>query len=487
MLTCNSDRAAGLKFTNIAAVSLRNISIRKCSNLGSSSLNTNASISITSSESIEMDNVIITNSKGYGCYIQHSANVVIMNTRVENNHGGVYLYANLIHRSNITLENNIFTDNSNVSIHLVETNTRLIIKNCKFKRNEGILGGGLYISLTEVSQANVVIDSSVLEDNLVQARGGGVCIYLTIMRENSHPHISLFLTNTNFYNNTAKYGGGFYFHYMSTTELEMEISIKNSVWKENRAVNAAAVSLYVPFIVKKNPVIIFEDCSIYSNEITRYKYNTKDMHPYELSKAALVSKRHNIMFKGNTTFIKNSGTALSLTSSTLIIETNSSIMFDRNHGNYGGALALYDSSNIVLYPNTSLTFTGNKAERQGGAIFIPRRNNMSTQCIFNVEEVQNGSNYIFKFSNNTVSTDPSSSYGQTIYIYSVIVLIPQVLMKLELSTFSLQIAQTNMKYQLIYRYSKVNTLSPAYWNLFQARVGYCQLKSKMIFEFQPRN
>ena len=417
MLTCNS-YGAGIIVSDTHSVTLINISISSCGNSGRNSF---AAMSITNSEYVMIDNVAITNSKGYGWYIEHSANVIFKNSILENNIGGIHLHKEADHPSNITLESNIFTDKSTVSIRIDDTNIRLVVKNCTFKGNEGIFGGGLHISLTEISEANVTVDSTTFEDNQGRIRGGGTYISLYNMGEKSGTNISIYFVNTYFHNNTAKYGGALYLNlcHISLTKFETEARFKNCSWKENSAAIGAAVRLIVPSTNKKHPKAIFDHCYFCSNRIDGEKQYFKNIHQKVLSKGTLLSDGYTIVLKDCIQFIRNSGTALCLVSSLLIIETNTSVLFDKNHGDYGGALALYDSSNIVLYPNTSLNFTGNKAERLGGAIFIPRSDTTGTKCMINVTEISNGVNYTFMFSSNTVSNDTCSSYGQSIYVYSI--------------------------------------------------------------------
>ena len=75
-----------------------------------------------------------------------------------------------------------------------------------------------------------------------------------------------------------------------------------------------------------------------------------------------------IIFARNYGHRKNNPGALYAHSSTLIFEGNAEFL--DNTGYYGGALALYAGSQIVIGRHAHLKFIGNHAKRFGGAIYV---------------------------------------------------------------------------------------------------------------------
>ena len=103
---------------------------------------------------------------------------------------------------------------------------------------------------------------------------------------------------------------------------------------------------------------------------------------------ALHADSSNVTFQGNITFIKNKGTiggAIYLKNSTLILE--GSIDFLANEGYDGGAIAFHSESILMIGLHSKVTFTGNHALHQGGAIYVYDRIDPTDIYIYRKERV----------------------------------------------------------------------------------------------------
>ena len=83
----------------------------------------------------------------------------------------------------------------------------------------------------------------------------------------------------------------------------------------------------------------------------------------------LYSSSVSISFSGINIFSDNRASAIEVHGSVITINPGSKMSFIGNSGSYGGAIALYECSYIVLYNETKLTFSNNMAITKGGAIY----------------------------------------------------------------------------------------------------------------------
>ena len=123
-----------------------------------------------------------------------------------------------------------------------------------------------------------------------------------------------------------------------------------------------------------------------------------------------------IIFARNYGHRKNSPGALYAYSSTLIFEGN--VEFVDNTGNYGGALALYAGSQIVLGRHAHLMLLGNRAKRFGGAIFVENvqyrmlTDYFAISCFYTPADLSSTSmNPRVLLENNTADYAGSALYG----------------------------------------------------------------------------
>jgi len=94
-------------------------------------------------------------------------------------------------------------------------------------------------------------------------------------------------------------------------------------------------------------------------------------------------------FQGNLIFLRNrgkiTGTVYAFASSQLYIEGN--VQFVENEGYDGGAIALYEQSEMILTHsmithNFKAIFTRNHARHYGGAIYVDEVQNYQTTTMF---------------------------------------------------------------------------------------------------------
>ena len=190
-------------------------------------------------------------------------------------------------------------------------------------------------------------------------------------------------------------------------------------WQNNTAELGSAIDAFPDFYGilanGKLPELYFVDNSFEENFITeKYLKNNTGM---QKGLGTFLATEYVIYFEGVTKFINNSGTGLYLLSGILNVKSNATLIFQENHAQKGGALALYGLSFIYLGSNTYVLFHKNRAEIKGGAIYVKsldlharffsricflqslnhktNQQNENVTIIFSENEAQEGGNSIY--------------------------------------------------------------------------------------------
>ena len=109
--------------------------------------------------------------------------------------------------------------------------------------------------------------------------------------------------------------------------------------------------------------------------------------------------------------------ALCAISSIMVFKGNN--LFEGNYGINGGAMLLLGDNRILLEPNTSITFRGNRAFHVGGAIYVndfKSHSTSTTACLFqpympSYEFTHGNPNISIYMENNTANFAGTSLYG----------------------------------------------------------------------------
>jgi len=238
------------------------------------------------------------------------------------------------------------------------------------------------------------------------------------------------ISNTQFVENHAQYGGGaLYISHSQTNQsdyITSQISLENCTFSGNTIPSygrGAAMSFikykilgYIPHVT---PLIdiIFQNCSFTNNSFLRDKNDTFVGATVDIFSIEKVTFKH-------CNFTRNNNTALSLVESNLILEGH--IIFDGNHAINGGALRFCDTSIMYITKNTHIKFYNNHAKNAGGAIYAQQQClDTAPPCFFQpvVENYTNindlKTSMSLTFVNNTAKYAGSVLYSGTVdYCYT---------------------------------------------------------------------
>ena len=236
--------------------------------------------------------------------------------------GGVYIYSDRsggITFSNCTIYNNSVQYAGGGGVYIYSISGSIEFNNCTINNNTVQHAGGGGVLIESFGNSSINFCNCTIYINTAQKYGGGVYIY-------SNGSGSFKFNNCVIYNNTAYFGSGLllYAHRFTSTASFLFTNVSfhfNHISDKNDVYQAAVVIVNIYYV-------IFNKIEVSNHNMT-----------------GLVSFNSVITFKENSIFVNNAGI-------------------------YGGGIALYESSQLLLKNQAYIYFVNNHASKSGGGIFV---------------------------------------------------------------------------------------------------------------------
>ena len=257
----------------------------------------------------------------------------------------------------VSMTNNKGGDGGNLALFFESTriyyNTSVTIINSHFDNGNATVGGGMVMSFIESSDVEQKLCSPEIKT-----------------------HTLLYVYNSTFSNNTAKYaGGGVYLRQKQsltlcnsqTIKLANVTFMKNLIVRENAGFGGIAVHsinfMVTDYLHHLYPQfhVVLENCSIHGN---RVDYNIGDGS----GMGAVFTKSNNNFQLKNTAIYNNTATGVLGMSSNIILSGNITIV--NNSGSSGGGMLLCQNAVMYLDKHTNVTIAHNTANHAGGGICV---------------------------------------------------------------------------------------------------------------------
>ena len=274
-----------------------------------------------------------------------------------------------------------------VNIYL--ENGSIKFQNCNISSNTAQkYGGGIFIN----SCGNGSIDFSdcTIYNNTVHTGGGGGVLI------ESFGNGSIDFCNCTIYINTAqKNGGGIYIYSKGSCGFKFS----NCIIHNNTAYLGSGLLLYAQHFTS-TASFHFRNLSFYFNKVP----NKNDVY----QGAVVLFNIHDIVFEQIEVNNHNTNGLVNFNS---VITFDKNSTFVNNSGIYGGGIALYESSQLLLKNLTYISFVNNHASESGGGIFVSQLlvEDIYTTCSFQVI-CDNCSAWLY-FVNNTANISGDVLYG----------------------------------------------------------------------------
>ena len=337
--------------------------------------------------------------------------------------------------SNSKFNNVAFGKGGGFSIILKGTSSKntFLFGNIDLQSNRARFGGGFYIGFHDVSSNNkvsltkLIVSSNInegLQTDMWDKDGGGGGGKVIFTGSDSNPHNnSLVIENSNFFDNRGMTGGGLSLELklVNCSKCNNCLSIQKSNFNNNLAFLGSAVYFSQAFLSWCGPTCFY-------SEIEQLTFNNNKQICEQILESfaslpcsgTLYSSNIPLHLKSSSyknapiSFRNNIGSALEVHASYVEISAGTTVEFINNTADYGGAIALYDCSYLLITNNTKYIFTNNSANVHGGAIYSDtctsndQPTTLSSKCFiqyFKSEVHPNNWNSTFIFQYNYLKLD----------------------------------------------------------------------------------
>lgn len=418
-IMCNNFEG-GFHFLNSVDLSINRISFENCGvnvTFMPDNFTVQAALSFRTCKNVIISEVLIDNSTGYGLQVDrvHGRFVIKKSSfnaskpsKYNNFGGNARFWYNgttstsgtslLIEDSNFKYGCALSPGSSQSKTHMpnggglllliYSSSINIRINRINASQNFGHQGANVAFVITDFHENTSTIS---INDSFIgygQAlRGGGMMCYVRLHHSSNHQscemtrrlsyknHTIVNVSHNIFHSNNANFtGGAVYIHQHEMSHIDCtlrKVSFTNCAFTNNTSLGrGAAVAIIKHRVHSISPhnspqfSVIFQRCAFFDNKCMNVSKRTIIGSVVTLQAADSVTVQ-------NSRFINNNGTAISLTSSSIIF--NGNITFKGNTAAYGGAIKVCDSSIIYITPNTGVKFIENVAEFSGGAIYAEQR------------------------------------------------------------------------------------------------------------------
>ena len=396
------DANSGLAFKYSYDITLKSLHFRSCSfNVsGVTDTLTMTSVLFLYTSNIQLNSCSFANHSGQDVIFVNSTELSVVHSNfsggnvrlslIEPSSGGIVVWQKVHANWSIVIHKCLFVNNVNkypwkedevqkggaitiVATSIPYTDISMTISNSTFINNKGYNGGAINIFIMGLfpSHVSIILILSSFICNEAERSGGAFHMYVENTATNpvSTGH-NLVIDSCTFDNNSATIGGAVSVTVQNTlhNNYPMTITLLSSLWLHNFAeISGYAVELngigIESFVIDEISITIrahITDCEFLFNHVSKLS---------DRGSGAFAATASEINFmKGSTSFIGNTGTAL--TSRTYSV-TNffGMVLFLNNSGIIGGAMLLMDHSQMFINSSSSIQFINNSASVVGGALY----------------------------------------------------------------------------------------------------------------------
>lgn len=452
-IRCTNNTTSGLSLQDSEYITISDISFIDCGAPFNDTVNflsseTYTTMNFISSINVSLERVSILNGTGMGLLLQNTLDIEIKESSFSQNVIPPCTQALLCPGGNLLVQ---YFDTESTN-NFTQININILNSNFSFGYStELYITGGLGVDIvSDISyiSLNVILDGLMLHGNTA------------ILSPNLYNHFvcnaginyNIIINNTvSVYGNAINSlpsnildviqinSGGFYLMDDSRNHSQSYLSILNSEFSHNSVNNHGGVR-----IISSTPLLSMriENCLIYNNTgnigsalnvfasrsfdssqilavmtITNLTVNENSLINFNEPLVGTILLQNLDISVRRLIISNNRGTGMVALGSILRF-TGSENIYRNNSGINGGALALYESSYIILKPPVNISFLNNWADSKGGGIFVGQltytARNIQTTCFYqlpNDEYSYNSETLQLYFDGNQAGASGSVLYG----------------------------------------------------------------------------
>ena len=345
---------------------------------------------------------------------------------------GMFLWCDHDNEPDIIIDNSMFSNNiarygGGVDIVLHGGGSIKFIS-CTISNNTAQYGGGIYIGHGSYGKSSIDLSDCTICNNIA-LYGGGVYI-------GSYGNGSIHVNNCNIYNNTVKVNGGGMIMYLLGVDTIKFIDCTiydNTAQSDGGGIyitsysesgsnefSNSTISNNSAYFASGLVLRSFQSTSTSSFHFTNVSFHFNKIFNRPVAQQNGYRSAISLLNVDNVTFhqlkVSNHNTTGLLGDNSLITFDGHN-MFVNNSGIYGGGIALFYSSQLLLNENTNISFVNNHASKSGGGIFVYYDQILgvsnATECSFKVipHHYPNDTKTVLYFVNNTADISRDVLYG----------------------------------------------------------------------------
>ena len=306
-------------------------------------------------------------------------------------------------------------------------NNKFVIEDNTFSYNHAIYGGGFYFGFLDSAMNNSIfmstlncLNNNALSDSDQQREtwytdGGGGCGKIMIYR--SVPvkqYNTVVISNSNFSNNIGLTGGGLDIKadYITSTLIKLN----NLTFSYNSAFLGAAM-----YVIEKQTTGVHNrsfSLSVHNSKFLSNapicERNANSFATLSCSGVIYLSDKIEVKLFGELVFANNNASALEIYSSEVYFAPQTTVTFENNTSDFGGAIAVYDCGLLRIDILVTILFLNNSAKYKGGAIYVEKcgSNNQQTASLCFLQSNIQGEN--FTFYGNTAGGIPNAIHSSSV-------------------------------------------------------------------------
>ena len=250
------------------------------------------------------------------------------------------------------------------------------LSDCHFVGNRAVFGGGLLGEFNDQAQHNNLIlfhcdftENTCFHSSQVNGGGGGVRLGFLLYEANSVAYNEIHIENTLFEQNKAYLGGGVSFvtgYEQGVLASTNRFVMMSPVFEVNIARLGSAVNL-MPWNLPSTG--LFAKVEIQDGTFAYNSVLYSNDSWYLMGLGTVYSYKVPFDITSVSYFHTNNGSAIVVVGTGVNIRSGATIGFLYNVATNGGAIAAYANGWIMLWNDTELVFTANRAQSRGGAIY----------------------------------------------------------------------------------------------------------------------